>query len=648
MLPEFDVVVIGGGHAGCEAAHAAARMGLSTALVSMNLHKLAMASCNPAIGGLAKGHLAREVDAMGGLMGRVADATGIQFRRLNVSKGPAVRSTRAQIDQDRYARVMRAMLEATPGLVLLEDEAVQVLCQPCKGTQLGMEVAEGGCGSTGLGISGVELKAAGRVRCRSLVLCAGTFLRGVIHIGTRQFSAGRMDDASSESMTASLLKLGLTTARLKTGTPARILASSVDLSVMRTQHGDVPPPMFSWSSAHPVLPQVPCYETHTTIETHRILSENLHLSPLFSGQIQSRGPRYCPSIEDKIVRFADRESHQVFIEPVGLDSPLLYPNGLSTSLPLDVQERFLRTVPGLEKVAIAVPAYAIEYDFFPPTQLRPSLETRAVSGLFLAGQVNGTSGYEEAAAQGLLAGINAAQSVLGKEPVVLGRHEAYAGVLVDDLTTLGTSEPYRMFTSRAEYRLLLREANAPKRLTPLGRSLGIVQQEQWDDFQARAAWEERILGPLREQSIAPDDQGIRWAQEVGTPVPASKTRCIRLLERPEVTLASLATVAGFSLDGVRHDQIEELETMVKFSGYIAREENIVARLRSMENKSLPPEFPYRLVEGLTTEVVEKLEKIRPATLGQASRIPGMTPAAVANLLIVLTRGKGIRRDDEEG
>ena len=622
-LEKTEAVVIGGGHAGCEAALALARVGWKTALVTFSRERLAWASCNPAIGGLAKGHLAREIDALGGRMGVCADATGIQFRRLNLSKGPAVRSTRAQIDMYRYSRAMAGAVAATPGLAVLEDEVTDIHL-------------------SGGRVRGVQLARRGPLACRTVVVTAGTFLRGLIHIGEERTEAGRIGEPPSRMLARWFADQGFALGRLKTGTPARLVGSTIDFAAMKTQDGDDPPPLFSWQGGPPPLRQVCCFETHTNQATHELILANLDRTPLYSGQITGVGPRYCPSIEDKVVRFAGRSQHQIFVEPTGLDSDLYYPNGISTSLPLDLQEKLLHTIPGLERVEMAEPAYAIEYDFILPTQLSPTLETRQVRGLFLAGQVNGTSGYEEAGGQGLLAALNASLSMAGEEPLVLGRDEAYTGVLIDDLTTLGTEEPYRMFTSRAEYRLLLRESTAATRLTPIGRRLGLVGDEQWSAFTAGREHMNQTMERLEQTSIPPAPGVNDRLRELNSSSLKQKVRLVQLLARPELGLHELEYFAPGITKGLSPDLMEEIESSVAFSGYITREHNTAVKLRKMEQRHLPDDLDYEGLQGLTTEVSEKLQRVRPATLGQASRIPGITPAALANILMYL-EGKGRRR-----
>ena len=616
MKNRVDAVVVGAGHAGCEAALALARMGVSTALVTFRKERAAWASCNPAIGGLAKGHLAREIDALGGQMGLCTDRNGIQFRRLNLSKGPAVRSSRAQIDMYRYSADMLHVLENQPGLTVVEDEVVA------------LDVAGGR-------VTAARLAGAGGVPCQAVVITAGTFLRGVIHVGLEQTSAGRVGDPPSTRLAQWLADQGFVIIRLKTGTPARIKGASIDFESLTKQWGDDPAPMFSWKYDSPALTQTCCYETRTVPATHEIIRANLDRAPMYSGQITGTGPRYCPSIEDKVVRFAAREHHQIFVEPTGLDSDLYYPNGISTSLPLDVQIAMLRSIPGLERAEIGVPAYAIEYDAVHATQLHPTLETRKLRGLYLAGQVNGTSGYEEAGGQGLVAAVNAALQIRGEEPVVLGRDQAYIGVLVDDLTTQGTEEPYRMFTSRAEYRLLLREANAPGRLTKLGRSLGLVRDEQWDAFEKRQQKDREIIEALETVKVPPDESVNDHLKSLGSSPIREKCTLRALLTRTEITLAHLMRYAPEPLSSIPADLCEDIEARIKFEGYIRREANLADKLKRLEEKKIPESVDYQTINGLTTEVIEKLEKVRPATLGQASRIPGVTPAAVANILMSL-------------
>ena len=609
MSNEYDVIVVGGGHAGCEAALAAARMGAATALITLSLDRIAQMSCNPAIGGLAKGQLVREIDALGGEMAKAADETGIQFRMLNTAKGPAVRSPRAQSDRAAYRASMRRRLEAQPGLRLLQEEAVS------------LTVEDGA-------VRGVECRGGARLASRAVVLTTGTFLRGVIHVGQTHLPGGRMGEPSAEGLSASLLEHGIELARLKTGTPPRLDGRTVALETLRRQDGDDPPRPFSFSTASLTVAQLPCYLTSTNEQTHKIIRENLDRAPLYTGQITSVGPRYCPSIEDKIVRFAGKESHTVFLEPEGRDTHELYCNGIPTSLPVDVQEAIVASLRGCERAHITRYGYAIEYDFAPPTQLRPSLETKAVRGLYHAGQINGTSGYEEAAGQGLVAGINAVLGLRGEDPLVLRRDEAYIGVLIDDLVTRGTQEPYRMFTSRAEHRLILRHDNADRRLMRHGHRLGLVKAEQIATLDAK----ERRIAAVRAFIEQERSDGEALAQR---------------LRRPGTTFGDLLNDSPRLRDlAVPADVAEQVEIEVKYEGYIRRQSEQIDRLRKMEGRRIPEGFDYAAVAQLSTEARGKLAAIRPATLGQASRVSGVTPADVAVLMVRLTTMKrGTRREN---
>ena len=623
----FQVVVVGAGHAGCEAALAATRLGASCLLITFNLDHVAALSCNPAVGGLAKGHLVKEIDALGGAMAQAADATGIQFRLLNQGKGPAVWSSRAQVDIDLYPRHMRGVCLAQPGLWLLEAEVTRLLVQG--GRVIGVATARGQ-----------------EIAARSVVLTTGTFLRGVIHVGLRQSPAGRMGDPPSNDLSDQLKELGFNLVRLKTGTTPRLDARSLDMEGLEPQPGDSHPRMFSFLSQAPKLPQVACYLTRTTAESHRIIRENLDESPLYAGVITGTGARYCPSIEDKVVRFPQRESHQVFLEPQGLNNGLIYPNGIPTSLPLRVQEALVHSLPGCEHAFIARPGYAIEYDMSDPLDLSPALESQRLAGLFMAGQINGTSGYEEAGAQGLMAGINAARQAQGLEPVVLDRSQAYLGVLVDDLVTKGTREPYRMFTSRAEYRLTLREDNADLRLTPLGRELGLVDDARWRVFSAKQKAIEESWQRLEQVQLYPTPGFNQRLSELGQAPLRRPASGAQMLRRPGLGLAGVARLdpALEDLASLAPEVIEQLEIRAHYAGYEDREREQVERFRQREAVAIPPELDYTSLGGLSREVVEKLSRVRPANLGQAGRISGITPAALAVLslhLHKLARAGGI-------
>jgi len=609
---DFDCIVIGGGHAGVEAAHAAAAIGAKTCLVTISKDTIAKMSCNPAIGGLGKGQIAREVDALGGLMGLATDATGIQFRLLNRSKGPAVRAPRAQADKYKYKNHIRVLLEQTPNLTIIEGIASHVIAEKNR-------------------VRAVKCTDGRTYSASTVILTTGTFLRGLMHIGTEQLAGGRLGEPAANELSDSLQRIGLELKRLKTGTPPRLDAATVDLDKLEIQHGDEKPVPFSFMTDSIDRPQIPCWITYTNQKIHKLLRDNLHLAPLYSGQITSTGPRYCPSIETKIIRFADKQRHQVFLEPEDEQVSTIYCNGISTSVPKDVQEQMLRLMPGTENARIVHYAYAIEYDYCPPVQLKPNLETRKISGLFLAGQINGTSGYEEAAGQGIIAGINAALKLQNREPIVLTRDQAYIAVMIDDLLTKGIDEPYRIFTSRAEYRLALRADNADRRLTQIGRSVGLVGEERWAKFQNKLDQIEKLKNYLKNTKMPEEGRITLWDQLRQTDNPLGE----RLAENPEIQ--------GMNLT---EEVLQAAIIDAKYEGYLVKQERLVANMRTLEKKKMPEDLDYNSIEHLRPEAKEKLSAFRPSTLAQASRISGITPADITVIQIHMKKEESNIKDQK--
>ena len=639
MTLDYDIIVIGGGHAGCEAAAAAARLGSRTLLLTMDMTKMASMSCNPAVGGVAKGQIVREIDALGGEMGRITDRTSVQFRMLNKSKGAAMWSPRAQCDKTRFSEEWRRTLENIPNLYIWQDAATELLFDrtPQPNTSDNPSAA-----ATRPRISGVRTRMGVEFSCRAVILTAGTFLDGMMHCGAAHAEGGRAGDAASHGITESLRSIGFETGRMKTGTPARLDARTIHFEVLEPQYGDENPGKFSFSpETEPVKDQMPCFLVYTSPEVHAILRTGFDRSPLFNGTIHGIGPRYCPSIEDKLRTFADKEQHQLFLEPEGRSTHEYYLNGFSSSLPWEVQWEALHRIEGLENVHIFRPGYAIEYDYFPPTQLRHSLETKLVSGLYFAGQVNGTTGYEEAAAQGLMAGINAHRALKGEEAIVLKRDEAYIGVLIDDLVTKGVDEPYRMFTSRAEYRILLRQDNADLRLTPIGHEIGLVSEERYAHFLQKKSSVESLVAFTRAQSIKADEIND-YLKTVGQEPLSQGRKLYDILMRNNVTFETLQEVLPklrrfIESHGIDAEAIEEAEIQIKYKGYIEREKFIADKLHRLESIRIPEDFDFFSMNSLTIEARQKLNRIRPKTIGQASRIPGVSPADVNVLLVKFGR-----------
>lgn len=616
----YEVIVVGAGHAGIEASLASARMGCKTLMLTLNLDHIGQMSCNPAIGGIGKGHLVKEIDALGGEMGRAIDETGIQFRMLNTKKGPAVRASRAQADKALYRQRMKRVLENCPNLTLRQGSVERLITQDAS-------------------VEGVETQIGELFYGRNVILTTGTFLKGLIHVGDKNYSAGRAGDFAAQGLSESLRELGFRIGRLKTGTCPRLDGRTIDYARLQVQYGDDPPVPFSFSSERIIQRQIPCHITYTNGLTHTIIRSALHRSPMYSGIIKSRGPRYCPSIEDKVVRFADRERHQIFLEPEGCDTIEVYPNGLSTSLPLDVQIDMVHSIEGLEQADIMRPGYAIEYDYVEPTQLHPTLETKLIRGLYHAGQINGTTGYEEAASQGIIAGINAVLSLRGEEPLILSRDQAYIGVLIDDLVTKGTDgEPYRMFTSRAEYRLLLREDNADLRLTDIGHRVGLASSDSYQRTEEKRSRISEVVGLLESAHLAPTVQTNRALESIGSSPLRSQISLAQLLRRPEISFSQLGLLAS-ELSEVPLNIGLQAEVEIKYSGYVERQLEGVRRFRKMEAMRLPEGIDYSAITGLSREVREKLTRIRPRSLGQASRVSGITPAAISLLSVYLKKQK---------